>query len=59
MFFQFLRVFEEFNTQFAEFQASGRISSQAMEGIDPDVLLEWLQTGIGDERDLQVRQKLK
>lgn len=25
-----------------------------MDGIDPDVLLEWLQTGIGDERDLQV-----
>ena len=25
-----------------------------MEGIDPDVLLEWLQTGMGDERDLQV-----
>ncbi|CAD6199393.1 unnamed protein product [Caenorhabditis auriculariae] len=25
-----------------------------MEGIDPDVLLEWLQTGIGDERDLQL-----
>ncbi|VDM61213.1 unnamed protein product [Angiostrongylus costaricensis] len=25
-----------------------------MDGIDPDVLLEWLQTGIGDERDLQM-----
>lgn len=25
-----------------------------MDGIDPDVLLEWLQTGFGDERDLQV-----
>ncbi|CAB3409028.1 unnamed protein product [Caenorhabditis bovis] len=25
-----------------------------MEGIDPDVLLEWLQTGIGEERDLQL-----
>ncbi|KJH41368.1 HECT-domain protein [Dictyocaulus viviparus] len=25
-----------------------------MDGIDPDVLLEWLQTGVGDERDLQM-----
>ncbi|KAJ1366082.1 hypothetical protein KIN20_026670 [Parelaphostrongylus tenuis] len=25
-----------------------------MDGIDPDVLLEWLQTSIGDERDLQM-----
>lgn len=25
-----------------------------MEGIDPETLLEWLQTGIGDERDLQL-----
>ncbi|CAI5448918.1 unnamed protein product [Caenorhabditis angaria] len=25
-----------------------------MDGIDPEVLLEWLQTGIGDERDLQL-----
>lgn len=27
-----------------------------MEGIDPDTLLEWLQAGFGDERDLQVSQ---
>eukprot|EP00080_Pristionchus_pacificus_P012573 PDM72593.1 hecd-1 [Pristionchus pacificus] len=25
-----------------------------MEGIDPDTLLEWLQAGFGDERDLQL-----
>ncbi|VDK59163.1 unnamed protein product [Anisakis simplex] len=25
-----------------------------MDGIDPDTLLEWLQTGVGDERDLQM-----
>ncbi|CAD5227639.1 unnamed protein product [Bursaphelenchus xylophilus] len=25
-----------------------------MEGIDPDTLLEWLQTGAGEERDLQL-----
>lgn len=25
-----------------------------MDGIDPDTLLEWLQTGAGDERDLQL-----
>ncbi|EGT44698.1 hypothetical protein CAEBREN_29384 [Caenorhabditis brenneri] len=25
-----------------------------MDGIDPETLLEWLQTGIGDERDLQL-----
>ncbi|CAI4227539.1 unnamed protein product [Auanema sp. JU1783] len=25
-----------------------------MDGIDPDVLLEWLQTGAGEERDLQL-----
>lgn len=25
-----------------------------MEGVDPDTLLEWLQTGVGDERDIQV-----
>jgi hypothetical protein len=22
--------------------------------VDPDILLEWLQTGIGEERDLQL-----
>jgi hypothetical protein len=26
-----------------------------MDGVDPDTLLEWLQTGVADERDLQVR----
>lgn len=31
-----------------------RRGTSIMDGIDPDVLLEWLQTGIGDERDLQV-----
>ncbi|VDO30756.1 unnamed protein product, partial [Onchocerca flexuosa] len=25
-----------------------------MEGVDPDTLLEWLQTGVGDERDIQL-----
>lgn len=25
-----------------------------MEGVDPDTLLEWLQTGVGDERDIQM-----
>lgn len=28
-----------------------------MEGVDPDTLLEWLQTGAGDERDIQVIRK--
>ncbi|KHN87505.1 E3 ubiquitin-protein ligase HECTD1 [Toxocara canis] len=25
-----------------------------MDGVDPDTLLEWLQTGVGDERDIQM-----
>uniref|UniRef100_A0A914WAU0 E3 ubiquitin-protein ligase n=1 Tax=Plectus sambesii TaxID=2011161 RepID=A0A914WAU0_9BILA len=25
-----------------------------MDGVDPDTLLEWLQTGVGDERDIQL-----
>lgn len=25
-----------------------------MDGVDPETLLEWLQTGTGDERDLQL-----
>ncbi|EFO28334.2 hypothetical protein LOAG_00153 [Loa loa] len=25
-----------------------------MEGVDPDTLLEWLQTGVGEERDIQL-----
>lgn len=28
--------------------------TSVMEGVDPDTLLEWLQTGVGDERDIQV-----
>ena len=31
-----------------------RLSKSVMDGIDPDTLLEWLQTGAGLERDLQV-----
>ncbi|VDN05396.1 unnamed protein product [Thelazia callipaeda] len=31
---------------------SGRLSK--MDGVDPDILLEWLQTGIGEERDIQL-----
>ncbi|PIC33910.1 hypothetical protein B9Z55_013719 [Caenorhabditis nigoni] len=31
-----------------------RGKDQKMDGIDPETLLEWLQTGIGDERDLQL-----
>uniref|UniRef100_A0A0M3I707 E3 ubiquitin-protein ligase n=1 Tax=Ascaris lumbricoides TaxID=6252 RepID=A0A0M3I707_ASCLU len=30
------------------------LQTSVMDGVDPDTLLEWLQTGVGDERDIQM-----
>ena len=37
-----------------DFANIARIYFREMDGVDPDTLLEWLQMGVGDERDLQV-----
>ncbi|MCP9265968.1 HECD1 [Dirofilaria immitis] len=35
-------------------KVSKEYKTSVMEGVDPDTLLEWLQTGVGDERDIQL-----